>query len=150
MLLCLSVSFFFLCRWPFSLSEAFRVFIFGVLKFHRDVSRRGLFKFSPFSMETLALHLGKLIYIISFSPISLFSLSGTPIGHMLDFLHWTSMVLIFFSQILGNSYQAKETVVSWSVAHIELDDSLNIPSSSPSSPTETGQLKCTFPRTPCG
>lgn len=51
------------------------------------MSRRGLLKFTPFSGETLVLHLGKRICIISFSPVSLFSLSGTPIGQMLDFLH---------------------------------------------------------------
>lgn len=141
MLLCQSVSFFVLCRWPFSLSEAIRVFIFGVLKFHRDVPRRGLLKFSPFSMETLVFCVGKLICITAFSPIfSLFSWELLLVRCWI-FWHRSSMVLIFFSQILGNSCQVKEPAVSWSMAHIELDDSLHISSSSPSAAAVTGWIE---------
>lgn len=140
-LLCRSISFFVLHRWPFSLSEASRVFIFGVLKFHRDVPRRDLLKFSPFSMETLVFCVGKLICIIAFSPIySLFSWELLLVRCWI-FLHRASMVLVFFSQILGSSHQVKEQAVSWSMAHREPDDSLRVCSSSPSSATVTAWIE---------
>lgn len=107
----------------------------------RDVPRRGLLKFSPFSMETLVFCVGKLICIIAFSPIfSLFSCELLLVRCWI-FLHRASMMLVFFSQILGSSHQVKEQAVSWSMAHREPDDSLHVCSSSPSSATVTAWIE---------
>ena len=99
----------------------------------------GVFLNSHFSVRKLFLLCWKINLYYCYLSYSLSFLLGTPIGQMLDFLHGSSWS--FSLRILGNSYQVKETVVSWSMAEIELDDSLHICSSPPFSATMTGWIE---------